>query len=175
MEKEQRQIIDLIKKAQKEWTGWDWANTFTDYDGELHIIEGPKIPDNVPDEVKEEAELYVLKVKEDADAAIKHGDAAISAIKKNDLKTALEELEEASVVERNWGSDPTWGDPKKELEKYIDDLEIRFDYIADTQDLNLGYEIIDTNLVRVKRDSQKKVLNLLEAVLFAEKEGPEEL
>jgi len=175
-------IISAIEKAQNDWTDWDWANAFQDHDGETYFLEGSgSATEEMPQEVQEEAELYSRRVQEDAKSASKYGDAAIKALKKDDLNTAMEELESASSTEQNWGSDPVWGVPRKQLEKLLTDLELRFDDALDTINLDvddpIDYEFTDTNLITLKWDGKKKAVNLLKSVMILESKSlkdPEE-
>ena len=148
-----KEVIDEIKGAQKSWVDLDWTAPVHEIviadDGEeidIQMDAGSGVsPRNVamsgrkefrrynPSErrridrayerVKEKVIEYRKEVEDSAQAAMDEGNDAIKYLKEGNFEYALDSLEMASAIEREYGDCPTWSIPLSSLETFIEDME----------------------------------------------------
>ncbi|MDP3909348.1 MAG: hypothetical protein Q8Q14_03070 [Gemmatimonadales bacterium] len=110
-------LIEIIKTAQADWTGGDWTHKRRvggeiqlDADGEPVYCDGSKAGCS-----------YCAEAKGDAARAAFRGDAAISAIRRGDMDTALALMEAAREIEDTWGDSPAYAPAVKAVEAAVVD------------------------------------------------------
>lgn len=107
--------------------GWDWAQDFADAGGERHVIDGEEYIDTLPDETsREAAREYAEFVQSSYAGAQEAAEEAQKQIQIGDVQKALDQIREASRLERETGDDAAMAAPRKMIEKLdetIDDLE----------------------------------------------------
>lgn len=122
MNKSAAALIEVIRKAQSDFTVWDWQITFSQRangEDELTRIYEGRPDDDDTHLLSGAAREYADQVERDARAASGYADAAIAAILAGDLESALASIACADNIEAQYGDRPAYLPAKWAIETAI--------------------------------------------------------